>query len=146
MKIVIMLIIMLLNGCGGGGGGSTAASPATPAASSESIYDLVIAAENSLEAVYTLTLDIDVSALSTQKSVVSICDDSSSQGEYREINYQTCLFQASFHDGEKALQLRIPNHVQQLIAVIWFLDGNQEPVVAQRVNNEVYGSHWSISY
>ncbi len=148
MKYLIVLVIILLNGCGGGGsgGGSTSASPSTPAASSESIYDLVIAAENSLEAVYTLNLDIDVSAISTQKSVVSICDDSNSQGEYREINYQTCLYQASFQDGEKALQLRIPNHVQNLIAVIWFLDGSVEPVIAQRVNNEAYGSDWSISY
>ncbi|ABV86563.1 hypothetical protein [Shewanella pealeana] len=139
---LLFIMTALLSACGGGGDGEsdTPAPIATPtetttstdttttedptpdpAADSTSLDDLVVDADNKLESAYLLTIDVD--RVSTERGYFSLCDNYQAQGDGYSVNFDSCLFRGPLTDGQLNKEVKVANHESQLIAVIWFYEG-----------------------
>ncbi|MEZ9198512.1 hypothetical protein [Shewanella sp. 10N.286.54.B9] len=141
---LIALSLLALTACGGGGDGDGASpTPAavTPTATTTtttttdpelapdptSLDDLVVDADNALEASYQLTINVDKSNQS--RGYFSLCDDYTAQGGSYSVNFDSCLFRGPLSDGKLNKELKIANHESQLIAVIWYYEGQNPQYV-----------------
>ncbi|MCL1145403.1 hypothetical protein L2747_05140 [Shewanella marinintestina] len=137
----------LLTACGGGGdddGGApstpapvTTTTPPTtttpapdPAPDPTSLDDLIVDADNKLQSAYTLQIDVDKG--NTNRGYFSLCDDYQANGTGYKVNFNSCLFRGPLTDGKLAKQVKVANHASQLIAVIWFYDGQAPQFVEWR--------------
>ena len=137
----------LLTACGGGGdddGGApstpapvTTTTPPTtttpapdPAPDPTSLDDLIVDADNKLQSAYTLQIDVDKG--NTNRGYFSLCDDYQANGAGYNVNFNSCLFRGPLTDGKLAKQVKVANHASQLIAVIWFYDGQAPQFVEWR--------------
>lgn len=141
---LIALSLLALTACGGGGDGD-GASPAPaavtptmttttttdpdpdPTPAPTSLDDLVVDADNALEASYLLTINVNKSSQS--RGYFSLCDDYTAQGSSYSVNFDSCLFRGPLSDGKLSKELKIANHESQLIAVIWFYEGQNPQYV-----------------
>ena len=152
-SLTALALLALLAGCGGGGGDDGAAPapavavvPDTPAPDPTpdpdpepepepeptpdptSLDDLVVDADNAMQAAYMLTINVDMSSQS--RGYFSLCDDYTTEGSSYNVNFDSCLFRGPLSDGKLSKQLKIANHESQLVAVIWFYEG-QNPQYAE---------------
>ncbi|MCG9729135.1 hypothetical protein L1D44_04660 [Shewanella sp. Isolate13] len=140
---------LLITACGGGGDDApeTPAPVETVATTTEtttedptpdptpdpipdptSLDDLVVDADNKLESAYLLTIKIDKD--STQRGYFSLCDDYQTQADGYSVNFDSCLFRGPLNEGKLSREVKVANHESQLIAVIWFYEG-QAPQYSQ---------------
>ena len=142
---LIAFSLLALTACGGGGDGDSASptpaavTPTTtttttttttdpePTPDPTSLDDLVVDADNALEASYQLTINVDKSSQS--RGYFSLCDDYTAQGGSYNVNFDSCLFRGPLSDGKLNKELKIANHESQLIAVIWFYEGQNPQYV-----------------
>ncbi|ACJ28195.1 Lipoprotein, putative [Shewanella piezotolerans WP3] len=138
---LITFSLLALTACGGGGDGDSASpapaavTPTTTTTTTEedptpaptSLDDLVVDADNALEASYLLTINVEKSSQS--RGYFSLCDDYTAQGGSYNINFDSCLFRGPLSDGKLSKELKIANHESQLIAVIWFYEGQNPQYV-----------------
>lgn len=127
---------LLVTACGGGGGDD--AAPETPAPvetattttedpnpdptpDPTSLDDLVVDADNKLESAYLLTINVDRD--NTERGYFSLCDDYQAQGNGYSVNFDSCLFRGPLNQGKLNKDVKVANHESQLIAVIWFYEG-----------------------
>lgn len=165
--LVISLGTAIVIGCGGGGGGDggssgsstpQAAPSQTPAPTPEpeappvvtaeprlTVNDLNIAAENTLESVYDVDVDVDISALSTQKAFISICDNTAAEGDLTQLDFDKCLIKSSLDEGKGRFDLRVANHCDELIAVIWIMEKDRAPLSYTLSHNNQKQTYWVIS-
>ncbi len=134
---LMVCFAFLLTACGGGGdddGGAPAApapvttTPATtttpdpdPAPAPTSLDDLVVDADNKLQSAYTLTVDVNKG--NSNRGYFSLCDDYQANGAGYDVNFNSCLFRGPLTEGKLSKDVKVANHESQLIAVIWFYDG-----------------------
>ena len=134
---LMVCFAFLLTACGGGGdddGGAPAApapvttTPATtttpvpdPAPAPTSLDDLVVDADNKLQSAYTLTVDVNKG--NSNRGYFSLCDDYQANGADYDVNFNSCLFRGPLAEGKLSKDVKVANHESQLIAVIWFYDG-----------------------
>ena len=133
---LMVCFTLLLAACGGGGddGGATTPAPVAttpapatttpdpdPAPTPTSLDDLVVDADNKLQSAYTLTVDIDKG--NSNRGYFSLCDDYQANGGGYKVNFNSCLFRGPLTDGKLSKDIKVANHESQLIAVIWFYDG-----------------------
>ncbi|PKH57439.1 hypothetical protein CXF83_16860 [Shewanella sp. Choline-02u-19] len=138
---LVAFSFITLTACGGGGDGDsptpapvavavtptpiTITPPVTPdpepAPDPTSLDDLVVDADNVMQAAYMLTINVDKSNQS--RGYFSLCDDYQNQAGSYTVNFDSCLFRGPLSDGKISKQLKIANHESQLIAVIWFYEG-----------------------
>lgn len=134
--------LILLTGCGGGGGGDeggsgsagssgAASTPTTAAASAQAqtLDELNISYDNNLESVYSVDVDVILSQLADKQAYISICDNSSAQGDANLVDYESCLVKSSLAAGLAEFDLRVVNHCDSLIALIWVMEPDQTPLV-----------------
>ncbi|MBA5763727.1 hypothetical protein H2O73_15290 [Vibrio sp. 404] len=144
-KLLVLLASSLtLFGCGGGGGGGGGSTNSAPAAKM-SVQDLNISAENSLESVYQVNIDVDISARSTAKAYISVCDNADAQGDLSQLDFDECLLKGSLDEGRGEFELRVPNHTEELIAVIWIMENDQDPLVYTLSHNNQKERYWLIN-
>lgn len=137
---LIAFSLLALTACGGGGDGDSASpapaavTPTTTTTTEEeptpaptSLDDLVVDADNALEASYLLTINVEKSSQS--RGYFSLCDDYTAQGGSYNVNFDSCLFRGPLSDGKLSKELKIANHESQLIAVIWFYEGQKPQYV-----------------
>ena len=142
---LIAFPLLALTACGGGGDGdgaspapaavtpttttttTTTTTDADPTPAPTSLDDLVVDADNALEASYLLTINVDKSSQS--RGYFSLCDDYTAQGGSYNVNFDSCLFRGPLSDGKLSKELKIANHESQLIAVIWFYEGQNPQYV-----------------
>ncbi|WOT06167.1 hypothetical protein [Shewanella youngdeokensis] len=153
---LIALSFFALTACGGGGGdeGGSSATPAAatpvtptpvtptpvtptpvtpePVVNPTSLDDLVVDADNALES--SFTLNIAINTASQSRGYFSLCDDYTANGGGYEVNFDSCLFRGPLSDGQLSKELKVANHHNKLIAVIWFYDG-QDPQYQQWAYN-----------
>ncbi len=148
--LVITIISTLLSGCGGGGddgagttNAPTGVTPTTdtttptttppetttpdpdpnpePIPDPTSLDDLIVDADNAMQATFELTIAIDID--SQKRAYFSLCDEfSGSNNDYR-VNFESCQYRGPTVNGKLDTDLKIANHNGQLIAVLWFYDG-----------------------
>lgn len=156
--LLLSMTFTLISACGGGGEQSAGAQ--TPAATlttsvpvpviqpSEqvlTITDLVIDPAHNLASVYKLHLAVDISSNSKGRAYISICENNDPQVDITAINYQDCLLGSPLAQGKLAVELTLANHVQELIAVIWFTDITQSPVINQWRYAKISPANWQIN-
>lgn len=145
-QLLLALLLTLITACGGGGeGGSetvsvpttvtppTATPPTTtptpdpapepePVPEPTSMDDLIVAANNTMQAAFQLAISIDTN--SPKRSYFSLCDDFSGSGNNYTVNFESCLYRGPLTSGKLDTDLKIANHNGQLLAVLWFYDGS----------------------
>ena len=142
--LILLGLSLLLIGCGGGGGGGGGSTNSTPAPRL-SVQDLDISAENSLESVYQVNIDVDISARSTAKAYISICDNTDAQGDISQLDFDKCLLKGSLEQGVGEFELRVANHFEELIAVIWIMENDREPLIYTLSHNNQKELYWQIN-
>ena len=148
----ILASMAMMTGCGGGGGeggssgSGSASSPtaASVAAQTQSIDDLNISYDNSLESVYQIDVDVILNQLAGKQAYISICDNGEAQGDENQVDYDKCLVKSSLDDGLAEFDLRVVNHCESLIAVVWVMEPNQTPLVYTFDHDGQKESNWLI--
>ena len=155
--LVTMTCSLLLVACGGGddgdGSNSSPTASAAPAPSAVplptstrlSVTDLNIAPENNLESVYTVDIPVDISAVSTSRAFISVCDNSIAQGDLTKLDFENCLLKGSLSQGIGNFDLRIPNHCKELIAIIWIMEKNRTPLTYTLSHDNQKETYWMIN-
>ncbi|MCK8043450.1 hypothetical protein MSG37_01000 [Shewanella sp. 1CM18E] len=136
---MMVCFAFLMTACGGGGDDGAPATPVTsapaattpppatttpdpdPAPDPTSLDDLVVDADNKLQSAYTLTVDVNKG--NSNRGYFSLCDDYQANGGGYNVNFNSCLFRGPLTDGKLSKDVKVANHESQLIAVIWFYDG-----------------------
>ncbi|GIU09565.1 MULTISPECIES: hypothetical protein [unclassified Shewanella] len=140
--VLLSIIAVFISACGGGGDDAadtpapiqtptetttstdtttTTTTTDDPAPDPTSLDDLVVDADNKLESAYLLTIDVD--RVSTERGYFSLCDDYQAQGDGYSVNFNSCLFRGPLTQGKLSKEVKVANHESQLIAVIWFYEG-----------------------
>ncbi|MCW8335179.1 hypothetical protein J4N42_17910 [Vibrio sp. SCSIO 43135] len=141
-KLPYFALIGLLTACGGGGGdggGSSAGSAdsgspsTTPADAStteddvtlRSMSDLSIADGFSFNPVMGHSLDVDISAYSTERAYVSVYGEyvENGDGSYSP-NYNSRISSSSLDNGTVSLDFCVSEAQQYVLAEVWFYDGS----------------------
>ncbi|ODS10752.1 hypothetical protein [Vibrio scophthalmi] len=151
-SLVLLTATAALFACGGGdgggdsGGGSSSGGSTAPAVTpSLSVTDLDIAAENNLESVYEVDVNVDISAISTEKAFISICDNGTAKGDLTKLDFNMCLLKSSLVDGKGEFDLRVANHCDELIAVIWIMEKDRDPLTYTLTHNNQKQTYWDIN-
>ncbi|NTS76182.1 hypothetical protein HR060_04805 [Catenovulum sp. SM1970] len=157
--LIVLLASALLTACGGGGGGGDSSAPAatqstqtateTEAApetettlETASIDDIIIAEDNDLSS--TFDLQLQVSKLDEQRVYLSVCENYQAldNGEY-DVDYNGCIVRTSLTDSGLDMSLTLANHSDQLVAAIWYFDGNP-PIYIEWQKTNVMEEQWSF--
>lgn len=146
--IMALSLAGLLGGCGGGGdgGGESTPTPTTstttttdtgtgtdtgtdtgtttpdPTPDPTSLDDLVIAEDNIIESAYQLAIEVAMDDI--QRAYFSVCDDYQTSGNGYIVNYDSCLFRGPLSKGLLSANIKVANHQDKLMAVIWHYDGS----------------------
>jgi hypothetical protein len=146
----ILASMTLMAGCGGGGGGDEGASSGGSAsftaasAQTQNNTDLSISYDNSLESVYQVDVDVVLNQLAGKDAYISICDNAEAQGDPNQVDYDNCLVKSSLEDGLAEFDLRVVNHCESLIAVVWVMEPDQTPLVYTFDHDGQKQSSWLI--
>jgi len=76
-----------------------------------------------LQAALTLSINVDIA--SGKRGYFSLCDKFEQQGQTISVNYESCLLRGALDNGQLNESLLVANHQRDLMAVVWFYDGNQ---------------------
>ncbi|MBB1313601.1 MULTISPECIES: hypothetical protein [Aliivibrio] len=155
-RLFLIFILSLLAACnsesGGSGGqggtnpsGSSPSETPTPSTSPMSVFDLEIGAENSLHSVYNLDIDVDISETSTKRAFISICDNSIAKGDLSKVDFDMCLLKGNLNEGVGEFELRVANHCEELITIIWIMEKDREPLIYTLSHNNQKESYWLIN-
>lgn len=145
---ITILLLWFLTGCGGGGGGSsddgaevtsgettpTAPSQTTPTVTSEPppplpespITELRVTKENDLRVNQLLDVAVE---MSSSRSYLSICPDTGMAIDTASMSYDQCIARRPLTAGVENLSVDVANHIDALVAIIWFYEAEREPLV-----------------
>lgn len=154
-KCIVLLLSGLFAGCGGGGdgdgggsggGGIQGANDDTNNGTqpSLSVRDLKIDSDNDLSSVYQVDVDVDISARSTARAFISICDNSDANGELKAIDFDNCMIKGRLDQGIGQYDLRVANHCTDLIAVIWIMEKDRDPLSYTLKHDKSKEQYWGI--
>lgn len=109
-----------------------------------SIKNLRIDRNNKLHSTYELDIDIDISNITQNRTYISICSDMKSRETSSSIDYKDCFLKSSIIDGIKSTQLRLPLHITKLVAILWFFESDQPPLVHHYSQSFTGEQVWNI--
>jgi len=161
-RINLCLAACILSACGGGGGGgggdSTSEPPAVtqvavisepspvavvvdePEATASATQEIQVPDGFTLAANYTVSLDVDLESVYSQRVSLSVCTDFSTVDSLVSINYDSCLLKASTNSGLFSSDLEVGNALDSLILAIGIF-GESSAVdyqIWERVGSEPY--------
>jgi hypothetical protein len=145
-----ILLILSISACGGGSSGSsnessTVSNEATDT-SSVTGSELRINPDNVMRSLEDLTIEVQVNAA---RSFLSICPDPGGELDVNTLNYDLCMVRAPLDSNLKVIDLPLPNHVDHLVAIVWFYEGDKTPLINTWQRNaehfSVSGSIWRIN-
>jgi len=156
-RINLCLATCILSACGGGGGDSTSEpstvtqvtvaaepSPVTvvdePEATASATQEIQVPDGFTLAANYTVSLEVDLESVNSQRISLSVCTDFSTVDSLVSINYDSCLLKASTNNGLFSSDLEVGNALDSLILAIGIF-GESSAVdyrIWERVGSEPY--------
>ncbi|WML91621.1 hypothetical protein RCF98_04600 [Thiothrix lacustris] len=139
--ITVVSLMVLLTGCGGGGGtvagtstsdttiASNTTAPLESNTQATSTAAIIAAPEFDFASARTIDIQFDVPEARTTEGMLSLCTKYSSESDGTfNINYDSCLVQATLVNGLYQSQMELTNDVNSVIGVIWFADPDLAPV------------------
>ena len=154
LSALLLTSILTLAGCGGGEGGgsgdsSTGANTATANSgvdAAQDMQDLVIARTNELAAVNELNTEVRTIA---DRSYLSVCPDQGAEIDVSSLDYDSCLLRSPLDAGTRTFTLSLPNHVDRLVAIVWFYEAGKQPLIQRWQRNSGGGvataTYWQIT-
>ncbi|WP_027874410.1 hypothetical protein [Spongiibacter marinus] len=170
MTLSSALIIATLTACGGGGGGGSSAASETPSASSPSsaaptgttpsgdssneianatpseaatTSELIVPTGFDLEQDYQLTISAHAADFGSENAYLSVCSNFSEANGSYDVDYSSCIMKATLSPQiERTLQ--IPNDVETLVAVVFALNGDNEPAFSQWQRSGDSEEYWHV--
>jgi len=150
-----LTILATLSGCGGGGSGGESTGISTVDGSTSAVVngsdnrgldDLEVNRDNSLSAISELSIEIEMNA---RRSYLSVCPGPVGDIDVNTLDYNSCMIRAPINASNNEFKLSIPNHLDSLVAILWFYDTKQEPFVTHWQREGIKGaaivSSWRIS-
>ena len=142
LNLLAIALATLLSGCGGGGGGSDATSSGAGSSGDagedatenvsqevpESVARLDIDARNELETSKPLSIEVTTSSV---RSFLSICPGVGAGVDVNTLNYDRCAIRVALDAGRHDLELTVPNHVDEMAAILWFFEAGREAQVSR---------------
>jgi hypothetical protein len=141
-KMIVLFIgtmSITLASCGGGGGGE-AASPSNVTGNGnpeQKLEDLYIDQTNELTAMAELNVLVQ---MKSARSFLSICPEPAGGIDVNNLNYDSCIIRAPLDDNPTAFKLMLPNHIDKLVAIVWFYQAGKQPLVAEWQRSTAAGS------
>ncbi len=120
------------------GGGSTAGVSSTTA-----VPDTTLPQTSGMDIAYTYNLssaselDIEIQSTAT-RSFLSVCEGSSETLDVHTFDYGQCMLRAPIKQLSSKFNLTLPNHINKLIAILWFYDPNKTPLVYRWQRSNLY--------
>lgn len=143
-KAFLLLLVLSITACGGSSGGSDESSTVNSNVAGQA--ELKINPDNTLRSLEDLTIEIQVDAA---RSFLSICPDPGGELNVNTLNYDLCMVRASLDSNLKVIDLPLPNHVDRLVAIVWFYEDDKAPLISTWQRNaehfSVSGSIWRIN-
>ena len=143
-KAFLLLLVLSITACGGSSGGSDGSS--TVNSNTVGQAELKINPDNTLRSLEDLTIEIQVD---DARSFLSICPDPGGELNVNTLNYDLCMVRASLDSDLKVIDLPLPNHVDRLVAIVWFYEDDKAPLISTWQRNaehfSVSGSIWRIN-
>ena len=101
--------------------------PPPPAASTPQINDLTVSADNELRSITQLRIDVSELINANKRAYLSICSDPGEINNSAAISmqYNNCLLRSPLDPGRTDFTLTLPNHIGNLIAIVWYFDTAQ---------------------
>jgi hypothetical protein len=140
---------LVLAACGGGGeGSSNGSAPNTTAEGDEvrNLANLKIEQAYELRSITELSVEIQ---MSSDRSFLSICPAPDEPMDVNSFDYDGCMVRSSLDATTRFFDVNLPNHVDQLVAIVWFYENGKTPLIQrwQRQANAGYASGpiWRIN-
>ena len=138
-------LLAACNSDSSGGSNDPGSGTGSPVSPQLSVLDLKISAENSLSSVYSVDIDVDISEHSTKRAFISICDNSQAQGDVSKVDFDMCLLKGRLEQGVGKFDLRVANHCEELITIIWIMEKDREPLIYTLAHNNQKENYWLIN-
>jgi hypothetical protein len=148
--LFLWLLVLSITACGGGSSGSSnessTVSDNVTATSPVAETSLRINPDNTLRSIEDLTIQAQVDAA---RSYLSICPDPGGELDVSTLNYDLCMVRTALDSNLKVIDLALPNHVDRLVAIVWFYEDGKAPLISTWQRNtehfSVSGSIWRIN-
>ncbi len=169
--LVITIIAILVSACGGGGddGAETTSTPTSvtpttdtttpttttppetttpdpepePIPDPTSLDDLIVDADNTMQAAFQLAVSIDLDSI--RRAYFSLCDEFSGSNNDYTVNFESCQYRGPTASGKLSTDLKIANHNEQLIAVLWFYDGTAPKYQIWQYDNQAQDQQLTLN-
>jgi len=82
--------------------------------------------ENELSTVDELNVEVQINA---DRSFLSICGDPGEELDVNTVDYEQCILRAPIDNNLNAFKIKLPNHVDSLVAIVWFYETGKQPLV-----------------
>jgi hypothetical protein len=137
-----LTILATLISCGGGGsGGDSGVDDSANAAGSDNevrdLVDLEINRTSKLSTISELHIEIEMSA---SRSYLSVCPEPVGKIDVNTLDYNSCMIRAPINATRSELKLDIPNHLDNLVAVLWFYDTRKTPFISRWQRKGIKGA------
>ena len=144
--IYAFAVTTALTGCGGGGGEGSSSNDGINAAGDtntgadeivkQGLDDLNIDQDNKLVSVSELEVMVQINS---RRSFLNICAQEVFQSDLDQIDYERCILRAPLDDTPGTFKLTLPNHIDKLIAIVWFYEADKQPLVKKWQRNSDAG-------
>ena len=75
-----------------------------------------------LRSTYELSVNIDIGE--NKRSYLSLCNGEGVD-DALDVNYEDCLLRSSLQQGQLQQTIKVANHLNNLVAAVWFYDGSE---------------------
>jgi len=145
MTALLTATAFSLTACGGaetsGSSSSNNSTTAGTAGETQSLAKLEIDQANELRSVSELGVEV---SMETDRSFLSICLDPGEAADVNSLDYENCMIRSPLQANTNNFTVELPNHVDRLVAVIWFYETDKAPII-ERWRQGDTGALWRIN-
>jgi len=147
--LLLASVFITVASCGGGGGSNDVSSnggSGVSQAPQRNLDELYVLQENELAAVVELNVEVQINA---DRSFLSICGDPGEELNVNTIDYDHCILRAPIDNNLSRFKIMLPNHIDSMVAIVWFYEPDKQPIVQRWQRSSVAGAAidviWHVS-